>query len=1011
MKNFPLLPPLKDDGAGLAVLPRTGTWEEVPDVALNNIAENLNVIKVDGKYIDIDSIPSMWARPLLFEIALYDTNHPMHECVVGEWRGLLAMLALKEQRKFPLKTKLITIPDGDDGGTPELLQALHRLLPQRTLDDAGTTWDKLYLILFKNNPIGITSPTTLVCTSIDYIKHITVNDVRWYDPPFLCDPILHLNDGEKTSVAGWLNDFHTKTIIPLPASPIKRNLAPRILDFIRGLGGAPDRQPKLADTPLQMNVGIFTGMNFPIAPKEYFTEKLFVIPRSDAFLEQNVLLPIGSDTLKDVNGNSVTPILPIAKELLKELLNDFSVNELRQRITLQTTPVGIKVDLKLPASGGGPDDTFSRVYVNQKDDDAAIFDRHEIIEIDSLPVLEIWPDFAMPDWEAYYTYFRKPGPNTFYAEPFYEKNDVLDSHSLVENIGDIEAKIIRTSDFPKAMICTYKDTQTSKSEDAGGLFISVQEQPQDGTTWNISIDFGTSGTTVYRHDPTQASPAPMTFDDRLLQVTQASVANRTFVYQHFFSSRREETPFFTLFQQHLHSREKSGAGIRLEPLQDGRIYFVEDYRLKENVVSNLKWSSDPEDRIRTQAFLEQICIQCAAEAMHSGVKQINWNFSYPLAFSKTAKTDFNTICTNATTVCKKITGIQTGTVNFESESVATAKFFANEFGGFANGAVCIDIGGETSDISIWQDNKLCWQTSIRLAGRSIFLDLIRHDPEFLKRFGVIDEDIRMLKESNEFYSQADTWINAWLNKAEQKLPDKFAIYGGQIHSTPFVPLIALGTSGLFYYVGLLLRYLVDEKRFKPTMPDVYIGGNGSRILDWLANGDFEQNSESEEHLKKMILTASGLNQDAIFDLKITPNPKHEAAAGLVGNGPNLKLTEDQFGVLAGEVFTENGKGENNKEDCSWAVLLKAESFGAGLKSRSELARTENFINTFNAGFGKVFDAPINFDLKLKRELTRALNDWFGKLAEQPDGARVVEPIFIKVLEKLLELERKSKQWN
>ena len=48
------------------------------------------------------------------------------------------------------------------------------------------------------------------------------------------------------------------------------------------------------------------------------------------------------------------------------------------------------------------------------------------------------------------------------------------------------------------------------------------------------------------------------------------------------------------------------------------------------------------------------------------------------------------------------TGMQTDPVRFDSESIVTAKFFAGKFGGFANGSVCIDIGGETSDISIWQ---------------------------------------------------------------------------------------------------------------------------------------------------------------------------------------------------------------------------------------------------------------------------------------------------------------------
>ena len=198
---FPLLPPLKKKVDGLKPVIPTGTWIGVPGTALNNIADNLSIIKIDAKFIDIDSIPCMWARPLLFEIALYDTDHPMHDCVVGEWRGLLAMLALKEQRKFPLTTKEITIPDGIDGKVPEFLKALHRLLPQHTLDNTGTKWDKLYLILFNDKPIGITSPTTLVCTSIDYVENITTIDVPWYVPPFLCDPIPHLNDGEKSFIS------------------------------------------------------------------------------------------------------------------------------------------------------------------------------------------------------------------------------------------------------------------------------------------------------------------------------------------------------------------------------------------------------------------------------------------------------------------------------------------------------------------------------------------------------------------------------------------------------------------------------------------------------------------------------------------------------------------------------------------------------------------------------------------------------------------------------------------
>ena len=977
---FPLLPPLKKDGDGLAVLPATGTWVKVPGIALNNIADNLAVTKIDGKFIDIDSIPSMWARPLLFEIALYDKDHPMHECVVGEWRGLLAMLALKEQRKFPLETKLITIPDGDDGKTPEFLQALRKLLPQRTLDDAGTTWDKFYLILFKGKPIGMTSPTTLVCTSIDYIKHITVNDVPWYAPPFLCDPIPNLNANEEASVAGWLNDFHKKTIIPLPASPIKASLAPRILDFIKDLGGAPDGLPKLADTPLRMNVGIFTGMNFPIAPKEYFTEKLFVIPRADAF-KQNVLLPTGGDALKDVDGESVTPILPIAKELL----SDFSVDELGQRITFKTTPVGIEVSLQLPSPDGGPDFSIFRVYVNQKDGDAPIFDKHKIVEIPNLPVLEIWPNFRTPGWKVYYTYFNGKGQNTFYAAPFHTDG------------GPEDVKITKTSAFPEMMICKYKN------EDAGFLFIKAPPEtiPDAAKTWNVGIDFGTSSTTVYRTELPDGGPsAPVTLKDRLLQITDSGDL-RSLVQDDFLSNQDEETPLFSLFQENsIGIPPKDG----IKPLEDGRIYFVlDDYKLKKNVISNLKWSPEPIDRKRTQAYLEQICLQCAAEAAANSVSKINWRFSYPIAFSPANKANFKAICQAIINDIIIETGGQpTIPVSLESESIVIAKFFGGELGGFADGAVCIDIGGETSDISIWQDNTLYWQTSIRFAGRHIFLDLLKHKPSFLANVGVGAEDIELLSEANDFYSQADTWIDTWLNKSKQSLNQKFGIFGGKIKATPFVPLIGVGISGLFYYVGLILNYLSTEIGFRKTMPNIYIGGNGSRILHWLANGEFKPDSDSCGHLKDILLTASGFDPKSLFDLEITPKPKHEAAAGLVDERTILKSTERQFDFLAGEVFTEN---EENK---AWKELLTAERLGNGLRSGDKLVKIETFIEKFNTGFGKVLGQPIYLDEALKQKLIGGLNDNLANLAQKADRERVVEPLFILVLKNLL--NRKTDDW-
>ena len=233
-------------------------------------------------------------------------------------------------------------------------------------------------------------------------------------------------------------------------------------------------------------------------------------------------MPTGGDALKDVDGKSVTPILPIAKELL----SDFSVDELGQRITFKTTPVGIEVSLQLPSPDGGPDFSIFRVYVNQKDGDAPIFDKHEIVEIPNLPVLEIWPNFRTPDWKVYYTYFNGKGLNTFLCRFLFHTGGMLE-----------DVKITKTSAFPEMMICKYKN------EDAGFLFIKAPPEtvPDAAKTWNVGIDFGTSSTTVYKAEsPDGGPPESVTLRDRLLQITDSDLALRAEVFDNFLSSQDEE---------------------------------------------------------------------------------------------------------------------------------------------------------------------------------------------------------------------------------------------------------------------------------------------------------------------------------------------------------------------------------------------------------------------------------------------------------------------------------------
>lgn len=1074
----PLLPRLTENNT-VTTFSNAGRWDKRDSGELERISEGLDIVTPRLASAEVDSIPSMWARPLLFEMALYDTRHPMHTRVLGEWRGFLAMLALKEWSEFPLTTERLEITDTENPPDAiDFLRALQKLLPKDTLD-ATTTWEILNIILFDDKPIGITSPTTLVCTAVNCFGRIS--RVPWFNEKFLENPVPRLNSFEKEAVAGWLRHVYEHTLT-LPSNRIKASLNELLNDFIDDLGGTPT-VPAFSTKSLDLTQDLFKCMNKPVEPgdlpssvelvpspnkqpeakllvpdptipevwgvepqnvfvwkgktlattqsfsgeaklelptdvhwrnqQDFFTDQLFVINQEKAFHEHSTLVSNGSETL-NFNGVPVTPILPITEELLTYL----DVKDLNARITFEQQGSRIVVSLRLPLSG-----------INGQNLDFVISKEYGAEKVNLIatgPILAVWPNFRTPDWKAYYTYFTTAAQDTFYAKPFLAAGETSTPRTFSDNRGNIEKEITKTEHFPEVMLCEYDGTQ------AGILLISVPEETLsiDGTTWMVGVDFGTSSTTVYRYKKGDANPQRVVFNDRLLHITDPLFFQPSMFYNDFLSPEREQTPFFSLFQ-------KPGNDGANEPLLDGHIYFLYDYKAlpsAEDIVSDLKWSTSSTDRehIRVdrehiRVFLKQLCLQCAAEAVNDGAAEINWNFSHPLAFTERDRGHFELIWKDVGSACERATGLSHRVVTpAQSESIVTAKFFASTLqnpyatGGFASGAVCIDIGGETSDISIWQNNELYWQTSLRFAGRHIFLNLFKGNPEFVKDFGAAPEDIELLKETstdtnNQFYAQADALIQQkgqdWLNE--------LAIVGDHPTIQPFFQLISLGVAGLLYYVGLILNHLSQNKaNFKAEIPSIYIGGNGSKILHWMADGSFNPDNRMallcRDHLKYILLNASGFDSDNNRGIEISKSPKEEAAYGLVAEGTKLTLNETQFNVLAGEAFTEDGI------DYEWTELLTAERFHNRLSvSINRLEQIESFIGDFNDGLGAKINMPVGLNETLSgephgfatvrdamfEELEKVLQDFSDTETEEIS----VEPLFILALKALL--DAKTRRWK
>ena len=155
----PLLPPLREDGNDqVAVFANHGVWDRRGTVALAQVAKSLRLDQADAGEAEIASIPSMWARPLLFEMALFDKDHLLHDTVVCEWRGLLALLALRQAKGIhDVDAVEVTVPAND---AMDAVRALYVTRPTHSTIATETVWTEQYVIKRAGRPIGMTSPMT-----------------------------------------------------------------------------------------------------------------------------------------------------------------------------------------------------------------------------------------------------------------------------------------------------------------------------------------------------------------------------------------------------------------------------------------------------------------------------------------------------------------------------------------------------------------------------------------------------------------------------------------------------------------------------------------------------------------------------------------------------------------------------------------------------------------------------------------------------------------------------------
>ena len=490
---------------------KAGIWLNVKDNFLESLYKGLDIANAKNMN-SIDSIPDVWAKPILFKMSLFGIDSDMtdsgnngkfdslYKHAVGEWRSILAMLALSEIRNINLSTQYIDLQNDSS----DLALILKKLKPKDSINGDKDAWEKeIYIIKYNGMPIAMTSPATLVSTTADYLDSFNGSiPLPWSDNgETFTDPIVHLLPEELYALKNWLGDvaennqsqdsirnrintltanaqdkkniikaiddyvsdikmalsrYDTSNIVMpvikesdrlnlyrfnnhllnyvieapkataetsdvqlmtnpsrssqkvLLISPeliqsfsIKENVNPSQVEIWQGIngsdilngnwqgGGNGQSSINLIDRQIELEEAVF------YTPDDFFYDKIAVVEPRNAFpnsLDKNI------DGMNTFFKDGTTPILPIKPKLL----HFFTPQEIAEGMSIDKDRMGnISISFKFPLRGRNNKNgivskstyKYTKTYMSKNKD---------VIDIFAKPVIEIWPDIYLENWNKYY---------------------------------------------------------------------------------------------------------------------------------------------------------------------------------------------------------------------------------------------------------------------------------------------------------------------------------------------------------------------------------------------------------------------------------------------------------------------------------------------------------------------------------------------------------------------------------------------------------------------------------
>ena len=502
--------------------------------------------------------------------------------------------------------------------------------------------------------------------------------------------------------------------------------------------------------------------------------------------------------------------------------------------------------------------------------------------------------------------------DAYYRAYIMNEFDDKDNYKLFfkkgESLLTIADPVVRNTD--DARYLSYKsyiieqqsfDNIRVECEDYSGVLIPIMQHRTGSDQFTFAIDFGTTNSHIeYSINQGASEPFSMNQQETMLKLWGyvENQAKYIFGYDVLPDTIGEDKLYKFPMRTALCLASTTNWNKAVYPLGHTNIPFPYEKKrgyAYDRILTDLKWSNDPNNTKRIKNFIESLFIMLRTKVLlcNGNLSQTKIVWFYPISMVENRYNSFSDVWTKA---YEKYFGGDKRNIVPMTESVAPYEHYRNAEANVGN-IVTIDIGGGTTDIVLAKDGNVSNITSFHFAADSVFGDPYinsRSSASVNKLLEQYEKSIKAVLEDNSLSDLLEileqhkkSRISSNIASFYFSLKDNNEVVAKRLSdNVDFNNMLMLDSNYkivfIIFYVAIIYHLAHIMKAKSLEMPrHIAFSGNGSKVIRILTSSD----CTLERFTKKIFEKVYGkvYPTDGLTILQNEKNPKEVTCKGGLSN--------------------------------------------------------------------------------------------------------------------------------